>query len=539
MRGLVLPFFLVSLCGLRTSAAQSADAESLFVRGDFAAARTAFERRLASNRSDAPARIRLGLLALWENRLDAAEAHLTAAHTADSANREVRNALAEVRYRQRRWAEAAQLNRGLGRGAMADKLADISAPLVATIEPARGARVPFAPGAVLPVLAAQVNGHAATLLLDTGAGETILDTAFARTIGARRYGVDSAVFAGGRRATYEHGSVDSLVVGGARLRGVPVLIQATSQYAPAAGGRRVDGIIGTGFLAQFRSTIDFGGSALVLAPRAPTPPSGAVVLPIWLLGDHFITLRAEAAGIPTLLVFDTGLAMPGGAFVPSEGIVKRSGAQVGSAAVSGIGGGGAVRVTPFQFQKLAIGPIERTDVLSLAGAFPAVLERRFGAEIGGLVSHGFFADRAVTLDFDAMRMIVEPSSAAPPSRAPAEAGPSANLPAPAVPQALSDDSVVARARAIVTLLRDKGYDRLSPYWSARLNAQVPPAQVGTTWDGLILAVGAPTEIQTPVLSSGTTGRQVKVPVKFARATIAVTLTFDGEGRVIGLAMQPT
>lgn len=77
------------------------------------------------------------------------------------------------------------------------------------------------------------------------------------------------------------------------------------------------------------------------------------------------------------------------------------------ASVTGRGGGGVVTVTPFRFPRLEVGPLVRTDVVAVAGAFPPPLERSFGPRIGGLVSHGFFAGQRVTLDFDVMELIVE------------------------------------------------------------------------------------------------------------------------------------
>jgi hypothetical protein len=168
------------------------------------------------------------------------------------------------------------------------------------------------------------------------------------------------------------------------------------------------GIVGTTLLSHFRSTIDFGGRTLQLAPRGggENPPARATVLPFWLLGDHFITLEGTAAGTRTMLIFDSGLAMPGGAFVPSASLLEELGVRPGGASVTGVGGG-RVTVTPFRFSRLELGPLARTDVVSVAGAFPATLERRFGVRIGGLVSHGFFTGQKVTLDFDRMELIVE------------------------------------------------------------------------------------------------------------------------------------
>ncbi|HXV85857.1 MAG TPA: aspartyl protease family protein, partial [Gemmatimonadales bacterium] len=442
-------------------------------------------------------------------------------------------ALAEAFYRQRNYRGAAALHRGRGRAAMAaklDALAGHGAAGLATVTP-DGTRVPFAVQAVLPVLAVQVNGVAAHFLLDTGAGETIVDTAFARRIGAARFGADSAAYAAGQVGRFEHGLVDSLRVGAAVVGAVPVHLQSTRAFAPAAGGVTVDGIIGTWFLARFRSTIDFGGRQLILERRASAPEAGDWSIPFWLLGDHFVTLPATAGGVETLLVFDTGLAMPGGALVPSAGLLADAGVTPDGTAVTGVGGGGRVSVTPFQFPRLELGTMARGPVLAVAGAFPPTLERRFGPRIGGLVSHGFFADQRVTLDFDAMRMVVTASAPAVrdtvgPTPAPGPSGPTG--------AALPEDSLPARARTVVQLLRDRAYDRLLPLWSESLRARLTPESVGASWEGLVAAVGAVTGIDP---AERLAANQVKVPVRFGRTLIAVVLTFDEAGLVRGITMQ--
>jgi hypothetical protein len=530
MSRLILAVLLL-VGSVATSGAQSVSPDSLFRAGALRAALGAYQARLQSDPNDPEALARLGTLALWENRLAAAESLLSRATALRPADAELRGSLAETFYRQLRFDRAATLLRAGGNRAAADKLASIAAPHLASV-PSGGTRVAFAPGAVLPLISARVNGRPANLLIDTGAGETILDTAFAARVEARRFGTDSASYAGGRRATFIHGAVDSITVAEATLSGVPIHIQATRQYAAAAGGRSVDGIIGTGFLAQFRATIDFGRAELVLEPRSSPAPGFSVDLPFWLLGDHFITTEAVAGEVTTLLVFDTGLAMPGGALVPSAGLLAATKTIPQGTAVSGVGGGGAVTVTPFRFDRLRVGPLEQRNVLSLAGAFPAVLEERFTARIGGLLSHGFFAGQRVMLDFVRMRLSVDTSRAVALDRE-SVAPPRVEAPLP-----LGEDALAARARQVVEWIRAKDYDRMGTVWSPALASRLPPAAIGPSWEGLVASLGPVQEIQPAVVTSQGGQRQAKVPVRFARLVIGVTLTFDDQGRVAGVTMQP-
>jgi gag-polyprotein putative aspartyl protease/Protein of unknown function (DUF3887) len=535
-----------SLCGTVLVAAllipmalrsQQPDADSLFVRGELEAARAAYQRRIAAAPEDQSALTRLGLIALWDNQLLLAESLLVRATALDSTDRTSLEALAESLYRQSRFAAAAPLNRKLGRIAAAAKLESLVAPYDVSLPP-EGTRVSFAPGAILPVLTVRVNGQDAFFLLDTGAGETIIDDEMAKRIGARTFGIDSGAYAAGRMATFIHGTVDSVAIGEATLRRIPVHVQSTRAFAPAAGGRTVSGIIGTGVLAQFQSEIDFGGWALSLRPRDTSlETDSSTALRFWWLGDHFITTRATLSNqVTTFLVFDTGLAMPGGALVPSASLLAEAGMHPDGSAVTGVGGGGSVTVTPFRIGELRVGGIVKSDLMAVAGAFPPMLEYRFGPRIGGLLSHGFFAGERVTLDFQTMRLIVRSAVATVSASAP-------SVPNSAAVPATAPVTHQARAQQIVDLLNAGRYEELTPFWSDQLLAQIPPQSLGSVWENLVATLGAVTQIQSPrVIASGEprseNARTVDVPVRFGHVLIGITMTFDESQRVTSIAMQP-
>jgi hypothetical protein len=94
---------------------------------------------------------------------------------------------------------------------------------------------------------------------------------------------------------------------------------------------------------------------------------------------------------------------------------------------------------------------------------------------------------------------------------------------------------VALARTVVTLLSEKKYDALRPLWSPRMLERLPPDKVGVSWEGVVASLGAMSAMDAPQPVAGQP--QVKVPVRFGRVPIAVTLTFDETGLVSGLQMQ--
>jgi hypothetical protein len=84
--------------------------------------------------------------------------------------------------------------------------------------------------------------------------------------------------------------------------------------------------------------------------------------------------------------------------------LKSAGVKLSGQSFEGVGGGGAMKVTPFLLDELRLGEAKQSNVMSFFGPFPESLELRYGFRIGGLVSHTFFRQYAVTFDFTAMRL---------------------------------------------------------------------------------------------------------------------------------------
>ena len=181
--------------------------------------------------------------------------------------------------------------------------------------------------------------------------------------------------------------------------------QATSRASLA-------GIVGTCLLYRFLATIDYPGEALVLRRKARMgpPPAGAVDVPFLMADDHFMLAQGRLNdGLPSLYFVDSGLA--GGAFTCPASTLKEAGIVRGSTGVGeGQGGGGAMKVWPFDVAALSLGDARREKLQGIAGPFPPQLEREFGFRIAGLVSHGFLRAYAVTFDFDRMTIRLDPGA---------------------------------------------------------------------------------------------------------------------------------
>jgi hypothetical protein len=389
-----------------------ASAETLYVEGQFASADSLYARILSTAPRDTSALRGRGAVALLENRVSDAKRWYQALLARVPDHRGARRALAECCARSDDLAGAAAMLKATGRDAQARQLESFAGRTPYRADP-RTAEVTFVQTDPLPVLQVSVNGSApAFFIIDTGAAELVLDDAFADSVNARTFGADSGTFAGGKRASFLYGAVDSVSLGGITVRDVPVQILSTRRFAGAAGGRRVDGIIGTVFLYHFLATLDYPRGKLVLRPRGEAErreveraaaAESAVVIPFWMVGDHYMVARGRINSSPPLLWFiDTGLA--GAGFTCPEATVKAAGIDLSKVpSFDGMGGGGAVKVTPFGVDSLMLGPVLQRSVYAFYGPFPPTLEKGLGFRIAGLLSHGFLRRYRLTMDFDRMR----------------------------------------------------------------------------------------------------------------------------------------
>jgi len=394
--------------------------EALFKEGKFAEAEKIYSDSLRADPKNYATLVRLGFIALLSNRLDEAEKRLKSAMDLKPDESAPKSLLAEAYYRRDDFLRAAPFFRAAGDLAKADQLDSFKSGAPYQIEgPPGEASVAFVMTDPLPVVSVKVNGReAVNFFIDTGAGQVIVDTEYAKELGLAFFGSETGTFAGGKKAPYQFSRLESLTLGDVAVRNAPVQVMPVRQYSQAVfGGRRVDGIIGTVFLYHFLATLDYPGGRLIL--RRPTAENvrrleeeaknaGAVSQPFWMSGDHYmVAWGAVNQSRPMLFFVDTGLA--GGGFTCPESTLKEAGIKLmESAASEGLGGGGKVRVVPFVVEQLSFGEALKKNVRGLfTGGFP--VEEALGFHIGGLISHGFFRPFALTFDFTRMRLYLKRS----------------------------------------------------------------------------------------------------------------------------------
>jgi len=388
-----------------------ADAESAWVQGRFDPAYDAFSRLYAAQgATDTVVALRLASLRLLRDDRKGAREVLDALLARRPDSRPARVLLAEAYVRELDFAHAAPLERALGREAFARQLESFTATAPPyRIEGPPATAVRMVQTDPLPLIEARVGGKGPYyFLIDTGGAEVIVDPALVDSLQFPTFGEEEGTFAGGRRRAYVRTRVGMLALGDFVFSDLPAMSVDLTRFGAAAGGRRVSGIIGTLLLMRCRATLDYPGSRLVLerhdAPAA-APDSGSIVVPFWIARDHYLLARGRlGSGREGLWFVDTGLA--GAAVTAPAATLAGAGIAVPdtSAGMSGMGGGGSVKIQPFPVERFQLGGATGAGLTGVFGAFPPSLERGFGYPIDGIISHQFFRPYRVTFDFDAMRL---------------------------------------------------------------------------------------------------------------------------------------
>jgi len=378
-----LPLFLAT----SSAQAQGVSAAALFERGDFPGAAAAYAAALQANPSDRDAELGLASVRLFQNDLTVAKPLLDSVLATDPQNVRAGRLLAEL---QRRQAEAGRRT---------------------TIDGAESV-LPFVTAVPLPVVRAKVNGITANFLVDTG-GDVDLEPALAAKASVATVDSGMGNFAGGLKAPTRSGKLKSMTLGSATAYDVPVHVFPTHASA-LFPGTKIDGVVGTTFFERFLTTMDYPHNRLLLRTRsaaasaafeASASDAHDAIVPCYLVGDHFIIAPAAVNDATGLFLFDSGLA--GGGVVPSNALIDAAKIRVDRArATTGFGGGGAVTAVPFVAQRVSVGTALQRDVPGIYtpqgspfSLFPFV--------VWGAISHEFLKHYAFTMDFDAMKIVLQ------------------------------------------------------------------------------------------------------------------------------------
>ena len=415
------------------------DANTLYQQGQFDKAERQLREVIKTTSDDATALDLLANISLWKNSLteaqyyfDEADKHHSwfARHWPMHTQRRVRQAI--TASRMNRYDLATQyLKQAAGPLAIGSfkelKVRAAQAALFTKqgayrIEGDSVAQLEFVVADPLPVVKFSVNGSAVVnFFIDTGGEMLYFDRGFASEIDAQVVGDVMAEYAGAKKGATSYGKVDTVSLGGMIIHDVPIGIldlKLTSKHV--FKGLEITGIVGTGFLMQFLTTIDYPNKRLVLrkpgsdaakAFRHQLNTNNVLETPIWLVETHLIIARGSFnRQAEQLFLIDTGLADAG--FHSSRPILEQAGVQIDwSKAKQGVGGGGIVKGVNVTIDQVTLGSGDNTykknNVTGVAmendiSLFNEVL----GFQISGLISHEFFQEQALTFDFQNMHLIM-------------------------------------------------------------------------------------------------------------------------------------
>lgn len=379
---------------------------------------------------------RLGALALWNNRVEEAEHYLK--NATDCApgtlklwpfNAQLKMLLAMTYYRMDNFPESARFFKEAAGSIALGPFQDIKAlgqhlalfgkETPYTIEGPEETQVGFVITDPLPVIEVSVNNSQPLLFfIDTGAAEIVLDMELARRIGAEFSGTLTGTSAG-PKGRVGLGKVASITIGDLVIKNIPIHTLDTNPFSAVFSGLNVKGIVGTRLLMHFLGTLDYVNGALTLRRKTPTnlrrldkqvETQKTKVIPFWLIQTHYIVAWGMVNGKgPMLFLVDTGLAGKG--FTAPESVLREAGIIIDwTKAQQGIAGFGKVKGVDVVLDQLTLGSrpneiVEHNVPGAALEKSVEVLGNRLGFWIGGLISHQFFRNYALTLDFAGMRLL--------------------------------------------------------------------------------------------------------------------------------------
>jgi len=256
------------------------------------------------------------------------------------------------------------------------------------------------------ILAGHVNGTATEMMLDSGAGMTVFDRAFADRMGIKGTQKIDVRGAGGSVPGEIAGNV-TLTVGGLTLTKLNVLILDMADVARGVG-RAMPVVLGREAFKAAAVTIDFPGRTIRFTDRAAfRPPAGAARLELGEKG-FLPRVKVAVAGLaPVEADLDLGnsgtlmLAKSYWTAQPRLAALRQARSQSGG--VGGLKAARRVTLPEVEFGGMRFADVPAT-LVDDSTALPTA-----GANVG----LGLLKTAVVTIDFGGGALYVQPTAAAP------------------------------------------------------------------------------------------------------------------------------
>lgn len=390
-------------------------ADALLACGEISQAALLYHQVLQQHPHRLDLRVRLGRLALLQNSPQEAITHLAAVLNNGLHARANWEALANAYLANGETASAALCFERVGRTELAGTLAVLADRTLCRVDTcAGGSELLWLTEIPLPVIQAEINNVTVNLLLDTAAGDLILDESVAVAAKIPHGGSEERYFAGGQLATVTYGHLERLQLGAFVFHDLLTQIMPLqSKFATYAPLVPIHGIVGLSVLSHVHSVLDFKQRSLKLSSTAefaePTNTGEVRRYPFWIADSQFILVGAQTADTTaSMWVLDTGMS---GAEVAISAASARMTAAipVANRPDAGVGGGGAVSGTRVLVPKVKVAGRERHNLNGLLlDHFP--LQQRFGFNTVGLLGCDFFEATVLSLDFVTMRLSLRGTS---------------------------------------------------------------------------------------------------------------------------------
>ena len=380
----------------------------------FAEARAAFTRVLEIGPRDATALAAFGKLALFADRASEAESLLSIAAAAPAPDPGALADLYAARLRLGRYAAAAELAPQVNDQARVPMLEALAAsPPYRIVGGPVDAKVPWTKGYPVPLLRVKLGGQSVLMALDTGANDLIVDPTYARMAGAKMIPSRSLVFWNGARVAVQHAVFPRLELGGLRIEDVPGGVVGLRKWSLQVNphAEPVAGVIGLGLLRRFTPTLDYREQALVLRrPGSPYPVGpGARRIPFEIWGEAELTVYGSINGGRRMaMILQSGLHGCG-VGAPAD-VLAEVGVKPGKISRAIKGAGSVLQGTPWaavSVPNVTVGPLVRDKLHGWSGVLDAGELWRHGVRRDAVLSHDFFKDQRLTIDWEKRELVVE------------------------------------------------------------------------------------------------------------------------------------
>jgi hypothetical protein len=251
----------------------------------------------------------------------------------------------------------------------------------------------------------EVCGTPVDMLLDTGAGATVIDSGLAARLGLAPAGGFSAVGVAGS-STAGFVEVPAYSALGATITGQVLPELPLDEPFHPVTGHHVGMVLGYDFLSRFVTLIDYGALTITLHDPSTFSYDGpGAVLPATRAMSLLAVDAVVEDSLPALLLLDTGA---GGALHVTPTFLERhpgflEGRSTGSDSVHGVGGG--AELTVFETSTVTLGGFTvQAGPSTVLGGVPAL--SWFDGVVGSSVLSGF----RIWLDYRTPRVILEPLS---------------------------------------------------------------------------------------------------------------------------------